>query len=241
MKKIIIAGSIFIALVLAFSIGKNLIVESGISMGVRAATGLKLSMESLNVDVFRTLIAIKGLKLYNPGGFEDKVMLDMPEVYIDYSLKDFLRRRIHLEEIRLDLKEFYVIKNRNGELNLDTLKALKEEKGQKEEKAPSKEKRKAARFQIDELQLKIGRVTYKDYSKGPSPKVTDFNVNINERHKNITHPNTLAQLIIFKALLKTTISDLTDFDLRAIKTKTEDVLGGVKDKALDTIKGILNF
>ena len=210
-------------------------------------TGLKLSIKSMNIGILNTLIGIKKLQLYNPPGFVDKLMVDLPEVYVDYDLGAFIKGKVHLEEVRLDLKEFSVIKNEKGELNLDSLRVVEEKKEEKVEGEEGKEeeKTKMPELQIDVLELKIGKVVYKDYSKGTPPKVREFNVNIDERYENITDPRALISLIIVKALKNTTIARLTNFNLGALQ---EDVAEKLKettrkvvetaDKAIETGKDV---
>ncbi|MBU1871789.1 MAG: hypothetical protein KKH80_03205 [Candidatus Omnitrophica bacterium] len=167
-KLLIILALLALLVVVMFS--KNLIAKTALSAGVKAITGLNLSMKSMNVEIFKTLIGIKELKLYNPSGFPDKLMIEMPEIYIDYDLGSFLGGRAHFEEIRLNIKEFFVVKNENGELNLNSLKIVKAGK----EGLPKEEKKEAAgmpELKIDMLQLKIGKVIYKDYSAGRAPKI----------------------------------------------------------------------
>jgi len=109
------------------------------------------------------------------------------------------------------------------------------------------------------LNLKIGKVIFKDYSNGIPPKVSEFNVNIDQRFENITDPQALAKLIIVKALMNTTIANLANFDLGSLKegvTKTfgkavefggelggtaKSVVEGVVGETTDTFKKILPF
>jgi hypothetical protein len=247
MKKTVIIISIIFALLIAIYFGKNLIVKTSITAGVKAMTGLKLSIKSMNIGILNTLIGINGLQLYNPPGFVDKLMVDLPEVYVDYDLGAFIKGKVHLEEVKLDLKEFSVIKNEKGELNLDSLRVVEEKKEEKVEGEEGKEeeKTKMPELQIDVLELKIGKVVYKDYSKGTPPKVREFNVNIDERFENITNPRTFISLIIVKALKNTAIARLTNFNLGALQ---EDVAEKLKettkkvvetaDKALETGKDL---
>lgn len=256
-KIIIIIISAVFAVIIALFFAKNMIAKASVSAGVKAMTGLELSISSMNVGIFKTLISINELQLHNPAGFTDELMVDAPEIYVDYNLGAFFKGRVHLEEIRLVLKEFTVIKNEKGELNLDALKTVKEEEKveEKGEVDSKEEETKMPEFQIDVLVLKIGKVVYKDYSKGTPPKVREFNVNIDERFENVTDPRTLANLIIVKALKNTTIARLTNFDLGSLQDGVAKKLKGVtglsqgtvdkaKDaagKALDKIKKILPF
>lgn len=237
MKKSFIVISIIFALLVAVFFGKNLIVKTSVKAGVKAMTGLKLNIKSMNVGILNSLIGMNGVQLFNPPGFVDELMVDLPEVYIDYDLGAFIKRKVHLEEVRLNLKEFSVIKNEKGELNLDSLRVVK---GEKEEKVEGeKEKTKMPELQIDVLELKIGKVVYKDYSKGTPPKSKEFNVNIDERYENITDPRAFISLIIVKALKNTTIARLTNFNLGALQ---ENVAGKLKEttrKVMETADKVI--
>lgn len=260
MKKLFTVTAVILGLLIFISLTKNVIAKNAVSAGVRAITGLKLNMRSMDVDIIRTLISIKGLELFNPSGFKDKLMVDMSEIYVDYDLGAFLKGKVHLERVRLNLKEFVVVKNQRGELNLDSIKTVKAKK-----KTPTK-KTKMPDIQIDVLELKIGKVIYKDYLSKTSPKVREFNVNIDERYENITDPRMFANLIVFKALMNTSIAGLADFDLGLLQdglgvtlgtaskvvdgtadavletgAKVTDAAKKTTEKLADTIEGILPF
>lgn len=245
LKIIIIVLCCIILAVLA----KNSIARVAVSTSVRAMTGLKVGMRRMHVGLIRTLIDIKGLKLFNPAGFPEALMADMPEIYVDYDLGAFLARKVHLERLRINLREFVVIKNEKGEVNLNSLKSVKAKKTKEKEKKPAQAEKKDA-FKIDVLELKIGKVIYKDYSRGAPPSVAEFNVNIDERYENITNPEKLANVILVKALVNTTIANLANFDLGLLKGEVADLLksatriaGETADKALEKtkIKKILPF
>jgi hypothetical protein len=243
-RKIIIIPAIVFAVLIALFIGKNMIIKTSVSAGVKAMTGLKLSIRSMNVGVFKSLIGINELQLHNPRGFEDDLMIDLPEVYVDYDLGAFMKGKVHLEEVRLNLKEFLVVKNADGQLNLDSLRVVKETEGEEVEKdGEKKEETKMPDLQIDLLDLKIGTVIYKDYSKGTPPKERVFNVNIDERYENITDPQSFVRLIVLKALKNTTIASLTNFDLGKLQRgisgtvkKTAEMVQEAKGRAIEAGK-----
>ena len=162
MKKLlfVVVGLLLLVAVLLFA--KNIIAKVSVEKGVEMVTGLRLDMQSLDVGIIETLIGIEGLQLYNPEGYKDKVMVDIPEIYVDYDLGAFFKGEVHLEEVRLNLKEFVVVKNEKGELNLNALKVVKEEGKEEvvEEKTSVKEeKTKMPPLQIDVLELKIGKAS----------------------------------------------------------------------------------
>jgi len=232
-RKIITIPAIVLVVIIALFFGKNMIIKTSVTTGVKAMTGLKLSIRSMNVGVFKSLIGINELQLYNPSGFKDKLMMDLPEIYVDYNLGAIMGGKAHLEEVRLNLKEFIVVKNEAGELNLDSLRVVKETEGEEAEKDDSKkEKTEMPDIQIDLLELKIDRVIYKDYSKGGSPKVREFNVNIDERYENITDPQSFVRLIIVKALKNTTIASLANFNIGKLQKGLTDTVRKTAEKAL---------
>lgn len=220
---------VLVAVVVLAGIFKDAIAKTAVQSGVQSLTGLKLRMKSLNVGLSNTRLGIQELKLHNPSNFpKDPVMVDMPEIYVDYKLSDILMGKIHLEEVRLNLKEVVIVKNEKGELNLDHLKQI----GGKEKKAPTKAepqapepsapaKPKKTNLLIDQLDLKIGKVIYKDYSKGGAPKVQEFKVNVNQQHQNITDPNALVAIIVANALMNTTIANLANLDMEQVFSNLE--------------------
>lgn len=258
MKKFSTILVILLVVIIVVAFAKDLIIKTSVEKGVEIVTGLKLNIGSLKVGVLKPVVDIKNLKLLNPANFPEKTMVDMPEIYVNYDLPAIMGGKIHLPEVRLALREFVVVKNAKGELNLDTLKNIQ---AQKTGKAPAG---KAPEIQIDVLKLSIGKVIYKDYSRGSTPSVREFDVNLNESYTNVNNPYTLASLIVVKALMNTSIASLTHFDLKGLQGSVGGVLGSAQkiastavttaqetakqaaktaadtaQKATDTVKGVL--
>ncbi|MBL7170838.1 MAG: hypothetical protein ISS46_02455 [Candidatus Omnitrophica bacterium] len=240
MKKIFIVIVVVLALLAAFVLARNMIAKIVVSVGVKSITGLGLNINTMNVGIPNTVIDIEGMKLLNPPDFKDTIMADMPEIYVNYDLRAFLKKNVHLKELKIDLKEFVVVKNEGGKLNLDSLKAVQ---AKAEEKASQEKKEKAQHpgFKIDVLQLKIGKVIFKDYSQGSPPKITTFDVDINEQYENITDPEALAKLIVVKALINTTIAKLTNFNLVSLTKDVSDILNGAVLKSKKAVQKALDI
>jgi len=234
MKKIAaLAIAVLVALVI-LSFTKDLIIKTVVQSGAEMVTGLKLNMRSFNLGIIKTIVGIKGLRLFNPEGYPEKIMLDMPEIYVDYDLPAIITGKLHLEEMRIHLKQFNVIKNADGQLNLDSLKVVQAQKEGAKPKA--KEKAKAPEIQIDSLELKIGKVIYKDYSKEPA-SVREFEINLHERYENVTDPYTLVSLIVVESLRNTTIARLANFDLSGLRGTVSDTLKSAQKIATGAVAG----
>ena len=233
MKKLITVIVCVLVALLILLPAKNFIAKTAVSGAVKTLTGLTVEIASLDVGIFKTAIDIKGLKLHNPAGFKDKLMLNMPQIYVNYDLGAFFRNKVHLRDIKINLAEFIVVKNAKGELNLNSLRVVQDKKQTKEE--PKKKESKLPNLKIDLLDLKIGKVIYKDYSNGVEPNTKEFNVNINERYENISDPYVFTSLIIVKALMNTSIAGLADFDLGPLKNTAGATLSKAQKIAGDTV------
>lgn len=212
---LVIAAVLFVA--------RNIVVKAAFQTAVRLITGLQLDVKNMRIGVLKPVIDVGQLRLLNPPGFADRVMLDMPRIYLHYDIGSFVRGKIHIFTLALDLNEFIVVKNARGEVNVNTLTALKPQGTQKEKKGKMPE------LKIDLLQLKIGKVVYKDYFNRVTPEVTEFRININEEYRNIDNPAALVSLITLKALTHTTVGSLANLDLGPLKlTATESLKGATK-------------
>ncbi len=225
MKKILSLLVIFFLFFAGLFLARNLIIKGMVETGVGVVTGLSLRMKSLDISLLKNYVQIEGLQLFNPKNFPDKVMVDLPEIYIECDLAALMKKKLHFPEIRIHLREFAVIKNENGQLNLDSLKPVQAQK-----QAPVGSAGETPVIAIDRLELVIERVVFKDYSSGGDPLrrgeplVHEFNVNLHERYERITNPESLVNLIVFKALANTTIANLTHFDVGILKGPLNDTL-----------------
>ena len=244
MKKAGIIVGIVIIVLAVLGLTKNMIVKTSVEKGVRFATGLNLEIGSMDVGFLKTYVGIKGLKLHNPDGYPDPIMVDFPDIYVDYDLGAILKKDIHLEQIRIHLKELTIVKNKNGDINLNELKSIAEggEKtsASKEGKASSSSPE-IPPVRIDELLLKVDRVVYKDYSRG-TLKVRNIDINLDERYENITDVEKLVNLIVLKTLMSAGLMNIAGLAVDEIRGQVSDLLAGASDftdKALGDVTEIL--
>ncbi|MFA5261316.1 MAG: AsmA family protein [Candidatus Omnitrophota bacterium] len=238
MKKFLkFVALILILLVIGVVWAKNIVIKTGIEQGVKLVTGLPMKIADMDISFTKSYVHVQGMQLYNPEGFPEKLMVDIPEVYVSLDIPALMKKRIHVKEVRFYLKEFVLVKNSANEMNLDKLKALQQKAGEKtpQEAAPP-EKKGMPEIQIDVLQLKVDKVVYKDYSKGAEPVITEKRLGLDERIENINDPNRLVQIIVFKTLVKTPFADLPELNINGLKS----VVSGTVDVANDLTKGIVD-
>ena len=236
--RIIIVLTIILAILIA---GRNIITKVVLEKGVEAATGLPLKVKKIDLGLAKTHIGIEGLSIFNPEGFPREAMFHAPEIFVDYNLGAIIKGKVHLEDVRLDFDRFVIIKNKEGKTNLEALKP-KAKEGQPSREAAKKDDagpKKALQIQIDRLAVKIGKVVYKDYSQGGDPVIKEYKVNISEEINDVTNIQNLLGIIATKAMAKTVLSSLGDFDINSIDVPEE--AEGLLKSTVETLKGRLKM
>lgn len=235
MKKLGIIIGIIIVVIVLLLIFKNVLIKTAVEQGTKRTTGLELNIGDMDVGLLASKVDITDMQLLNPAGFPDKVMINIPQFLVDVELASFFKGGAHVETIVLDLKELMVVRNKDRKLNLSALKSVseKQQKGEKPVEEEAKKEKKAPQVVIDTLVLKIGKVTYKDYAWGKKPFTKTFTIGINEVYRDITDPKKLVNLIIVRALQKTNIAQLANFDLGSLKADVGDTLKTVEKAATE--------
>jgi len=174
----------------ALAIIKDFAIKSVVSLVATQVTGAKVSINWMSVGVLRQSVKISGFKMYNPKDFPKGVLVDLPKLTVNYDVASILKGKLHLSLLDINLKEIGLIKNKEGKLNVDSLKVA-QQKPAKEEK-PAKQ----MPMQIDVMNLEMGRIVSKDYSVGAEPAISVYDINLKKTYKNITSAQQLAALII---------------------------------------------
>lgn len=197
MRKILIFVSIIIISFFILSIAKDRIIKSVVSMAATEVTGAKVDISGFSLAIFKQSVRINRLKMYNPRGFSSSVLADLPKVVVDYDLPALLKGKLHLPRVEVELKEIILEKNGRGELNVDSLKVVRQH-------APRAPKEKTAAkplaMRVDLLNLQMGRIVYKDYSVGKEPIVEVYEINLKKTYKNITSAQQLVMLILAESM-----------------------------------------
>lgn len=199
MKRLLIILIIVAVSLTTLGIFKDLLVKSAVTILLTNVTGAKIHIDSLSFGLFNSKVKIKGFKIYNPKGFPEGVLLNLEDISVHYDLGGLLGKTIYLKNVFVDLKEVVVIRDKEGKLNVDSLKISKSEK------AADKPVKKTP-MRIDILTLSLGRVIYEDFSRAEKPSIEAFNIGIKERvYKNITTAEQLIALFLVESLKSTTI------------------------------------
>lgn len=204
MKKILAVVLTVPVIFAGLVVAKDAIIKSAVVMGIQQVTGTAVEIDKFSLGLWAQKIHIEGLRVYNPEGFPEAVLLNVPQVAVDYDLQALLKKTLHLPLLRFNLQELTLVKNREGELNVDFLKVT--QKAKDDSKKNEVKKPEMIPMRIDTMQLTLGRVILKDYSRGKEPKIQVFDVGVRDKtYKNITSANQLATLVLVEGIKPTAI------------------------------------
>jgi hypothetical protein len=192
-KKIWMIVFIVISL-FGFCLARDFLIKSLVGTVVTGITGAPTSIGGLSLSIIRQSLKLSDFKMYNPKGFPKGILVDIPRMNIVCNLGALAKGKIHLRQLELEVKELGLVKNKDGKLNVDSLKIAAEKP--KERKKPAKK----LAMQIDAVSLGMGRVVSMDYSVMGQPVVKVYNINLKKSYKNISSAQQLAALIISEPL-----------------------------------------
>jgi uncharacterized protein involved in outer membrane biogenesis len=153
------------AILLADIIAREILVSR-----VRSETGMEAKISAVHVGLLSPTISIEGFKLYNTPDFGGSVCLDMPELHIEYDPAALRARRIHFTLMRFDLAQLSLVVDKQGRMNLETVKELS-----KKSQTHKKQWDKFEFAGIDTLNVTLGTLRQSDLASGREA-VTIFGV-----------------------------------------------------------------
>jgi len=156
-------------------------------------------------------VSIQGLKIYNPSGFKDRLLADIPRVYVAFDLPAFFKGQVHLPKLELEVRELDVILNEKGKLNVNSLALL----------LPKPSAAKPPEIKIGELRVIISKVAYKGYFPMVGVKSQEFDPKIDETFYNVTDPSKVAGQILEKILSRIGIENLSNYGKGAVQKAVE--------------------
>jgi len=199
-QKILLGVVVVIVGVLIF---RNFIIQGIVSVGVKQVLGTSIRMQSFSIGIFRPVVEMKGVRIYNPPGFPNEPFVDVAQIRVEYDLGAILNKNLHLRHLVLKMNEVVLVKDKNGRLNTDSLKIMqkKEDGGKSAPQQKSAEKSEAMPMQIDLVELDLGKVLVKDFTQGEPPSILVYDVGVRDKkYKDIKSAQALTALVLMEAL-----------------------------------------
>lgn len=213
MKKILTIIIIIIVALVILGLAKDQIIKIIVTIAVEKNVGAKTSIGSFSLGLLTHSVEIKNFKMYNPSGFPKGVLIDLAHAKVDLDVQALFKKELHLRELTVALREFDLVKNKQGELNVDALKVSKERAPRKAGVSTKKEE---IPMRIDIFNLNIGKIVSKDYTASGEPLIKVYDVNIQKTYKNITSAHQLALLILTEPMKEAGIKGAKIYGLAAL-------------------------
>ncbi len=185
MKKFLIVIGIIVIFLVCITILKNLIIKSVVTKVASGVIGAPVHIDSFSLNILSSTIYMSGFKIFNPSGFPEGILVSCPKIKIIYDRATLFKQKRHFLLVEIELKEMGLTKNKEGKLNVDSLKIVQQSKSS--EFIP---------MQIDLLTLSIGKIVYKDYTVSTEPSVRVYDVNKQKSYKGIPSAEQLALLVL---------------------------------------------
>lgn len=185
MKRFLIWLGIVVISLACITIFKNLIIKSVVTTVASELTGAPVHMDGFQLNILSSTIHISGFKMYNPSGFPNGILVSCPKIKVIYDRATLFKQKRHFLLVEIELKEMRITKNKEGKLNVDSLRITQQSKS-----SPP------IPMQIDLLTLKIGKIVYNDYTTGTQPSMRVYDVNRYKSYKGIPTAQQLALLVL---------------------------------------------
>ncbi len=184
-----------VILLFGFCLVRDFLIKSLIGTVTSSITGAPIHVGGLSLSTIGQSIKISDFRMYNPKGFPRDILVDIPRMSVTCDLGALITGKIHLKQLDIEIKEMSMVRNKEGKLNVDSLKIVAE-KSREKEKKPAKQ----LAMQIDTVSLGMGRVVSRDYSVEGPAVVKVYDINLKKTYKNITSAQQLVALIISEPL-----------------------------------------
>lgn len=185
-----------LAICLALLLSKDYVAARTIE-NVAAKAGVPLHIEHFQINFFNGQVWAKDIRIQSPEGFENEPMIHIDFLFVNLGASTFFRPGIHLKNLVLQLSEIRFVRNPAGEMNLALMKL---------EGFP---------LTLDQFEILIDRIVYKDLGTPVSAMERSLEVSIREKHmdvEDLDNLNGLIRIIVLKAARNASFARLLDLN-----------------------------
>jgi hypothetical protein len=178
---IAVCGAILL-LVVGVVVFKDNILKAVAEYNVQSKTGMETRIGDLRLGLTSASLMLKNFQVINPKEYGGAPFFTIPEIYMELDQEDARKGVLHFKELRFNLAEVNVVKNKDGKMNLDYMQEALE-------KAEVLGKTNSLRLEykfggIDKMSVTLRSINYIDLQHPGNNSKTDLGVQ-NEEAKNI--------------------------------------------------------
>ena len=175
-KLIIIIAVSLIFLVIA--VAHDQLAKKALIYYLKRTLYVDVSVDSVDLALLNSSFIIKNTEIMSPEGFEGESMFKFPLIYAHYDVSALLKGKIYLEKLAVDISEITIVKNHNGDLNIDEMRNRRTghqpENSTENGAIPDDEGLGSMPVSIGVLRVSLKKTVLKDYSSGGEPRVNEL-------------------------------------------------------------------
>ena len=197
-KKLKLIGIILLVAVVFYFVFEHIILVDFAKKMVKHTVDLKTHMNRVTLNPFKGRITIKGLKIYNPSGFKNKTLANVPTVVVNFNKKTFFEEGTFFDRVIIHLKELNIVRNKEDIVNLSKVKAL----------TPQEKSNNDSPFVVKSCIIEIEDVHYIDYTKNEEGEKETFVIGEKEEYNKIRDPERIGRLVAFKIFFNSKLKNI---------------------------------
>ena len=185
-----------ILLVAVILLNLDWVAKKSLTVALRSATGCEVKVGSVELGLRAGTFRLEKLVVSNPPGFGDGLLLDLPELFLEYDSAAAATNALHFKQVRLNVAELGLVVDAKGYTNFFALNRTLE----KMQKGQTRSPKTPPNFTgIDTLTVSLGRFSAIDLR---SPARTNI-IRLDLRNEVLHHVRTVADLgpLLLKLLL----------------------------------------
>jgi ElaB/YqjD/DUF883 family membrane-anchored ribosome-binding protein len=207
-KKIGYIFVVFVLVLIGFFVIEHAILVSITKTALRYVVRMDTHMNRVSLNPVTGCITVRGFKIYNPPGFKERVLADVPLITMDFKAKTLLENGIFFDNITVNIKEINVIKNKENQTNVSQMKAF----------SPAEKPKEKLPFLADRYDVQIEKIKVIDYTQGDEAVTKEVDLNIQESYKKVKNPDTVIKAIGFKLYFNGKLKNI-GFNIKRIQSE----------------------
>jgi hypothetical protein len=140
---------------------------------IQASTGMRVEIAKFKTGLRTPAIQMQGFKLYNYPEFGESLLLDVPDLLVEFDAELAAQGKLRFKQLRVNLAELNVIRDAAGRWNIER---VEKEMTERNAARTNRHERRLEFAGIDELRLTIGRIHYTDFQKPSRSRHIDVNL-----------------------------------------------------------------
>lgn len=175
LKWFLYLGLLLLAALVALILAKDTLIRNLTERRIIQQTGLYVRIDRMHVGFTEPVISLQNFKLYNRPEFGGGLLLHLQELHLEYDPEKLRSGQLHLDRLRLDLRELNIVRNATGHTNLTDFldRTAAEGRAAWSRRLPA---RQFGFTGIDTLDLSLGRIRFIDLGNPRRTREARFDV-----------------------------------------------------------------